>query len=95
MNLHHSLVSIGTTTLDLSPLRFTKGIDFDFAAAAIAAIAADSGRPFVPAGNRFEAIAARDSQMELMGAVNTVAVGLLVSNIVEVLRLVANTELVE
>ncbi|MBT3271575.1 MAG: class II fumarate hydratase [Spirochaetales bacterium] len=48
----------------------------EFAAAAIAAIAVDSGRPFVPAGNRFEAIAARDSQMELMGAVNTVAVSL-------------------
>ncbi len=48
-----------------------------FADAAIAGIAADTGFPFKAADNRFEAIAARDAQVELMGAVNVVAVSLM------------------
>lgn len=48
-----------------------------FADRAIAGIAADTGLPFKPAENRFEAIASRDAQVELMGAVNVVAVSLM------------------
>ncbi len=47
-----------------------------FADAAIALIARESGVPFMAAGSRFEAIACRDAQVEMMGAVNTVAVSM-------------------
>jgi fumarate hydratase class II len=55
---------------------------------AIQGIAADSGIPFRPAANRFEAIAARDSQVELMGAVNVLAGALM--KIANDLRLLAS-----
>ncbi len=47
-----------------------------FADAAITLIARESGVPFIAASSRFEAIACRDAQVELMGAVNTVAVSM-------------------
>ncbi len=49
----------------------------DFAGLAVAGIAADSGIPFVPAENKFEGIAARDAQVEFMGAVNVLATALM------------------
>ena len=47
-----------------------------FAEQAISVIAEETGIPFVGAPSRFEAIACRDAQVELMGAVNTLAVSL-------------------
>jgi len=47
-----------------------------FADAVIARLAARTGHPFVPARNRFEALAARDAAVELSGALNVVAVSL-------------------
>lgn len=49
----------------------------DFAARAIEGIASDSGIAFVPAQNKFEGIAARDAQVEFMGAVNVLATALM------------------
>jgi len=48
----------------------------EFASRVTGKIAARTGVPFQEAANKFEAIAARDSQVELMGALNTVAVSL-------------------
>ena len=48
-----------------------------FAELAIAGIADATGIAFKPAPNRFEAIAARDAQVELMGALNGLAVSLM------------------
>lgn len=59
-----------------------------FAEEAISYIAKETGIPFVTASNRFEAIACRDSQVELMGAVNTVAVSL--GKIADDLRLLSS-----
>jgi len=47
-----------------------------FAEGTISLIAETTGVPFTAAASRFEAIACRDAQVELMGAVNTVAVSL-------------------
>jgi fumarate hydratase class II len=47
-----------------------------FAEEAISYIAETTGIPFKGADSRFEAIACRDAQVELMGAVNTLAVSL-------------------
>ncbi len=47
-----------------------------FAEGAISYISDSTGIPFIEAPNRYEAIACRDAQVELMGAVNTVAVSL-------------------
>jgi len=47
-----------------------------FADAAISFIADATAVPFTAAASRFEAISCRDAQVELMGAVNTVAVSL-------------------
>ncbi|MFW5807059.1 MAG: class II fumarate hydratase [Spirochaetota bacterium] len=55
---------------------------------AIAGIAEETGIPFRPATNRFEAIAARDAQVELMGAVNVLAGALM--KIADDLRLLAS-----
>mgnify|MGYP006266302603 CR=1 FL=1 len=60
----------------------------DMPGLAIQGIAADSGIPFRPAVNRFEAIAARDAQVELMGAVNVLAGALM--KIANDLRLLAS-----
>ena len=60
----------------------------EFAEIAISHIAAESGVPFKGAANRFEAIAARDSQLELMGAINTVAAGFM--KIAQDLRLLSS-----
>jgi fumarate hydratase class II len=49
----------------------------EFGAQTAAALAVRLGVDFVQAGNLYEAIAARDSQVELMGALNTVATSLL------------------
>ena len=49
----------------------------DFGSRTAAALAKKTGVPFVQAANLYEAIAARDSQVELMGALNTVATSLL------------------
>lgn len=46
-----------------------------FADKAIKGIASDTGFPFRPARNLFEAIASRDAQVELMGILNTLAAG--------------------
>ncbi|MBM3317440.1 MAG: class II fumarate hydratase [Candidatus Eisenbacteria bacterium] len=46
----------------------------EFAARTIARLAAETGCPLRPAPNRFEALAARDALVELMGAVNALAV---------------------
>ena len=59
-----------------------------FGATAIGYISGETGCPFVGAVNRFEAIAARDSQLELMGAINTVAVSLM--KIAQDLRLLSS-----
>lgn len=59
-----------------------------FADAAVAAVAEETGIPFIGAPNRFEAIASRDAQVELMGAVNTIAVSL--GKIADDLRLLAS-----
>ncbi|MFW5694425.1 MAG: class II fumarate hydratase [Alkalispirochaeta sp.] len=48
-----------------------------FADATAAAIAAETGLPFRSAPNKFEAIASRDAQVELMGALNTLATSLI------------------
>jgi fumarate hydratase class II len=47
-----------------------------FADRVIARIAAASGHPFVPAPNRFEALAAKDAAVEASGALKTIAVSL-------------------
>src|SRR5436190_15024358 len=47
-----------------------------FADAVIARMAKRSGHPFVPARNRFEALAAKDAAVEASGALKTVAVSL-------------------
>ena len=60
----------------------------DFAGLAIDGIAAETGIPFRAAENRFEAIACRDAQVELMGVLNTIAVGLM--KIANDLRLLAS-----
>lgn len=49
----------------------------DFGSLTTRALADDLGLPFRTAANPFEAIAARDVQVELMGALNTAAVSLL------------------
>ncbi len=46
----------------------------DFATIAIEGIAKETGKPFRAAANRFEAIAARDAQVALMGVLNGIAV---------------------
>ena len=48
-----------------------------FAEAVIARVAKETGLPFRPAPNRFEAIAARDAAVEASGALKTVAVSLI------------------
>ena len=47
-----------------------------FADAVIAGIAEQTGLPFVPAPNRFEALAAKDTAVEVSGALKTIAVSL-------------------
>jgi fumarate hydratase, class II len=47
-----------------------------FAEAVIARLAARTGHPFVPAPNRFEALAARDAAVEVSGALRAAAVSL-------------------
>lgn len=59
-----------------------------FAAGAIDVISKETGINFRGAPSRFEAIACRDAQVELMGAVNTLAVAL--SKIAEDLRLLSS-----
>lgn len=49
----------------------------DFAAGVAAGIAEDTGLPFRSAPNKFEAIASRDAQVELMGALNVLATSLM------------------
>ncbi len=49
----------------------------DFAQNIAEGIAEETGLPFITAPNKFEAIAACDAQVELMGAVNVVAVALM------------------
>lgn len=60
----------------------------EFAAKAIAGIASDTGLPFRPAENRFEAIATRDAQVELMGVLNVIATSFM--KIANDLRLLAS-----
>jgi fumarate hydratase class II len=60
----------------------------DFARRVVAGIAERTGIPFREAKNKFEAIASRDSQVELMGALTTVAVSL--TKITNDLRLLAS-----
>ncbi|MFT4549437.1 MAG: hypothetical protein ACI9MB_003411 [Verrucomicrobiales bacterium] len=50
------IMNIGPTTLDLAPLRFTKGIDFDFADAAITSIAPGARVLLVEDRTAFEAV---------------------------------------
>ena len=47
-----------------------------FDTALAAAVANDTGLPFVTAPNKFEALAAHDAVVEMSGALNTVAVSL-------------------
>jgi fumarate hydratase class II len=60
----------------------------DFADRTAAGIAADTDLPFRSAPNKFEAIASRDAQVELMGALNTLATALM--KIANDLRLLAS-----
>jgi fumarate hydratase class II len=48
----------------------------EFADRVIAQLAGRTGHPFVPAPNRFEALAAKDAAVEMSGALKTVAVSL-------------------
>jgi fumarate hydratase class II len=48
----------------------------EFADRVIARLAAASGHPFVPARNRFEALASKDAAVEASGALRTIAVSL-------------------
>jgi len=59
-----------------------------FAEEAISYIAKETGIPFIAAASRFEAIACRDAQVELMGAINTLAVSL--GKIADDLRLLSS-----
>ncbi len=59
-----------------------------FAEKVAAGIAAETGLPFCSAPNKFEAIASRDAQVELMGALNTLATSLM--KIANDLRLLAS-----
>jgi len=59
-----------------------------FAEGAVSYIADATGIPFVEASSKFEAIACRDAQVELMGAVNTVAISL--GKIADDLRLLSS-----
>ena len=59
----------------------------DFPGLAIGFLGEETGLPFRPAENRFEAIASRDAQVELMGALNVVAVSFM--KIANDLRLLA------
>jgi fumarate hydratase class II len=58
------------------------------ASRAIERIAAHTGIPFLPAASRFEAIASREAQVGLMGALNSIAVALM--KIANDLRLLAS-----
>ncbi|MBD3336656.1 MAG: aspartate ammonia-lyase, partial [Candidatus Eisenbacteria bacterium] len=49
----------------------------EFGPRVIRKIAEETGIPFRPAGNRFEALAARDALIQLMGTLNTLAVALM------------------
>jgi len=60
----------------------------DFAARVVVGLAAKTGIPFREAKNKFEAIGARDSQVELMGALTTISVSL--TKIANDLRLLAS-----
>jgi fumarate hydratase, class II len=60
----------------------------DFPDLAIGFLADETGIPFRPAENRFEAIATRDAQVELMGALNVIATSLM--KIANDLRLLAS-----
>ena len=60
----------------------------DFAEAAIKHISASTGVSFRRAENRFEALSTRDGQLELMGMINTLAVGLM--KIAQDLRLLSS-----
>lgn len=60
----------------------------DFSEKAVSEIARITGIPFVPAVNAFEGIAARDAQMELFGALNSLAVSLM--KIAQDLRLLSS-----
>lgn len=53
-------------------LNSKKGFD----TAVAAAVAKDTGLPFVTAPNKFEALAAHDAVVEMSGALNTVATSL-------------------
>lgn len=60
------------TTNRCAGLNSKKGFDTALAAA----VAKDTGLPFVTAPNKFEALAAHDAVVEMSGALNTVAVSL-------------------
>lgn len=60
----------------------------DYARLAVEGISKDTGIPFRPAENKFEGIASRDAQVELMGALNTLATSLM--KIANDLRLLAS-----
>lgn len=60
----------------------------DYAEHAVAALAKETGIPFKASANKFEGIAARDAQVELMGALNTLATALM--KIANDLRLLAS-----
>jgi fumarate hydratase class II len=60
----------------------------DYARLAVEGISKDTGIPFRPAENTFEGIASRDAQVELMGALNTLATSLM--KIANDLRLLAS-----
>jgi len=62
--------------------------DPEFAPLVCKGIAEHTDLPFKPAANKFEAIATRDAQVELMGALNTLATGLM--KIANDLRLLAS-----
>lgn len=68
---HLEELALGGTAIG-SGLNCPKG----FAEGAVSYIAESTDIPFIEAPNKFEAIASRDAQVELMGAVNTVAVSL-------------------
>ena len=70
--MHQCKLMACMTVDDCAGLNSKKGFDTALAAA----VANDTGLPFVTAPNKFEALAAHDAVVEMSGALNTVAASL-------------------
>ena len=86
--LRHTLANLEELALGGTALGTGINCAPEFADRVAAAIAAETGLPFRSAPNKFEAIATRDAQVELMGALNVLATSLM--KIANDLRLLAS-----